>query len=483
VKKENIGVLISGGTHRAPLDSEYPKILGSEIWPKHREKIAVHSCTENLVTIGDLDGMPVEIDRVAFESEILIPLSDLDYHYFAGVAGGPKQICPGICGEKVITDEHLRMFGELGFADNVDTGVVDGNPVFSRKIEIVRLILQRLSEKGTLVYSILSVVQPEGRLVQISGGDIFETHKQDRLILDKVIGWVRAVDGVDFTIHKGETFGLVGESGCGKTTTSKLILLLEKPTAGTVLFEGKDIFSLNGDGLQEYRRSVQAIFQDPTSSLNPRMRVADIVSEPIVAQARQPKNEVRQRLEEAIQDVGLSLRNLSLYPHEFSGGQRQRIAIARALAPRPKCIILDEPVSALDVSIRAQILNLLRELQDRFGFSYLMISHDLAAVKYMSTRIGVMYVGKLVEIAGSKELYSKPLHPYTQALLSAALPHHPDAQRKEIVLPGEVPSPLDPPPGCRFHRRCDYAKPLCSQAEPGLTEATPDHRVACYLHG
>lgn len=320
-------------------------------------------------------------------------------------------------------------------------------------------------------------------------GKLIETHGLKKhfpvtkgLILDKVIGWIRAVDGIDFTIYKGETFGLVGESGCGKTTTSKLILLLEKPTAGTVLFEGTDIFSLNGDGLQEYRRSVQAIFQDPTSSLNPRMRVADIVSEPIVAQARQPKNEVRQRVEEAIRDVGLSLRSLSLYPHEFSGGQRQRIAIARALALRPKCIILDEPVSALDVSIRAQILNLLRELQDKFGFSYLMISHDLAAVKYMSTRIGVMYVGKLVEIAESKELYSKPLHPYTQGLLSAALPHHPDAQRKEIVLTGEVPSPLDPPPGCRFHRRCQYAKPLCSETEPSLIEVAPKHEVACYLH-
>jgi nickel-dependent lactate racemase len=207
VSEENLRILVSSGTHRAPLENEYPRILGHDIWPRHREKIVVHSCTENLVTIGHLDGVPVEIDGVAFESEILIPLSDLDYHYFAGVAGGPKQICPGICGEKTITDEHLRMFGELGFADNVDTGVVEGNPVFNRKIEIVSLILRRLSEKRTLVYSILSVVHPEGKLVQISGGDIFETHKRDRRILDKV--YVLPIDRkADVTIVSAMSKGL-----------------------------------------------------------------------------------------------------------------------------------------------------------------------------------------------------------------------------------------------------------------------------------
>lgn len=302
------------------------------------------------------------------------------------------------------------------------------------------------------------------------------------LIFAFIKGWIKAVDGLDFTICRGETFGLVGESGCGKTTTSRLILLLEKLTAGCILFKGKDIESLRENHFIDYRRSVQAVFQDPTSALNPRMRVEEIVSEPIVASGRLPRNIIRERVTEVFAEVGLSKASAPLYPHEFSGGQRQRIAIARALAPRPECIILDEPVSALDVSIRSQILNLLKRLQERRGLTYLMIAHDLAAVKHMSTRIGVMYLGKIVEIAESEELYSKPLHPYTQALLSAALPSHPDAQRTEIVLSGEVPSPLNPPPGCRFHPRCPSAKPFCSEAEPSLEEVSPSHKVACYLH-
>ena len=301
------------------------------------------------------------------------------------------------------------------------------------------------------------------------------------VITERVVAWIKAVDGIDFTVRRGETFGLVGESGCGKTTTLKCILLLERPTGGSVLFEGKDVFSLKGDGLKEYRRSLQVVFQDPTSALNPRMRVEEIVSEPIIAQGKVCKNIIKERVVEVLAAVGLSEENASLYPHEFSGGQRQRIAIARALAPHPKCIILDEPVSALDVSIRAQIMNLLKDIQSQLGLTYIVVAHDLAVVKHMSTRIGVMYLGKLVEIADSEELYSKPLHPYTRALLSAALPSHPDAQRKEIMLSGEVPSALNPPPGCRFHPRCQYAKALCSKVEPSLQEKSTGYWVACHL--
>ena len=302
------------------------------------------------------------------------------------------------------------------------------------------------------------------------------------IIRDSVTGWIKAVDGVDFAVHKGEIFGLVGESGCGKTTISRLILLLERPTSGSILFSGRDIGAFRGDSLREYRRSVQVVFQDPASSLDPRTRVADIVGEPMVAMNHMPKKVVEERVAEVLEEVGLSQASASLYPHEFSGGQRQRIAIARALVNRPKCIILDEPVSALDVSIQAQILNLLKDLQSRFDLAYLMIAHDLAAVKYMSRRVGVMYLGKLVEIAESAELYSKPLHPYTQALLSAALPSHPDAPRERIVLPGEVPSPLNPPPGCRFHPRCQYAKPMCNESEPPLKKVGSKREVACFLH-
>ena len=301
-------------------------------------------------------------------------------------------------------------------------------------------------------------------------------------IFEKVKGWIKAVDGIDFAVYEGETFGLVGESGCGKTTMSRMILFLEKPTAGTVLFQGQDIGLLEGSGFKNYRRSMQAIFQDPTSSLNPRQRVGEIVGEPMIAISHPPKIAVKERVAEVLEQVGLPPTSASSYPHEFSGGQRQRIAIARALAPRPRCIVLDEPVSALDVSIRAQTLNLLKDLQQRFQLSFLMIAHDLSAVKYLSTRVGVMYLGKLVETAGSEELYSRPLHPYTQALFSAALPSHPDAQRQEIVLPGEVPSPLNPPTGCRFHPRCQYAKPLCSEEEPRLTEVSRGHQVSCCLH-
>ncbi len=302
------------------------------------------------------------------------------------------------------------------------------------------------------------------------------------LVLAKAVGWVKAVDGVDFFIRRGETFGLVGESGCGKTTTTKLILLLERATEGSVLFDSNDIFTLNGGELTEYRRSVQAIFQDPYSSFNPRMRVGDIISEPLLTTGNFPKDRIEEMVTDCLEQVGLRTTDASLYPHEFSGGQRQRIAIARALSPHPELIVLDEPVSALDVSIRAQIMTLLQDLQGRSGLTYLMIAHDLATVRYMSTRIGVMYLGKLVETGRSEEIFSKPLHPYTMALLSAALPCHPDTPRSEIVLSGEVPSPLNPPAGCRFHPRCFKVIPICSQLEPVLKDVGGDHAVACHLY-
>lgn len=302
------------------------------------------------------------------------------------------------------------------------------------------------------------------------------------IVFMKEVGAIKAVDGISFAIGKGETFGLVGESGCGKTTTARLILLLEGITSGRALFDGKDISQLSGAELKKYRGSVQAVFQDPFSSLSPRMHVGDIIAEPIVVNDILPRSAVKERVAELLKVVGLRSDGAELYPHEFSGGQRQRIAIARALALNPSLIILDEPVSALDVSIRAQIMNLLHDIQQDFGVSYLLIAHDLAVVKHMSNRIGVMYLGKLVEIAESEELHLHPLHPYTQALLSAALPSHPDDQREEIILPGEVPSPLNPPPGCRLHPRCPQAKlPLCAQEEPSLQEVTSGHQVACHI--
>jgi oligopeptide transport system ATP-binding protein len=302
------------------------------------------------------------------------------------------------------------------------------------------------------------------------------------VIFQKPIGWVKAVDGVSYTISAGETLGLVGESGCGKTTTSKLILMLEKPTGGAIIFRGRDIQSIAGDELKTYRRGVQAVFQDPFSSLNPRIRVGDIIAEPLVVNEALPKAQIRERVQELLRLVGLNPAAFNLFPHEFSGGQRQRIAIARALSLNPSLVVLDEPVSALDVSIRAQIMNLLQDLQRQFGLSYLLIAHDLAAVLHLSTNIAVMYLGKIVEFGTSDELRHKPLHPYTQALFSAALPSHPDEQREEIILTGEVPSPLNPPSGCRFHPRCPFAKPVCSEVEPVLRSATNGHQVACHLY-
>jgi oligopeptide/dipeptide ABC transporter ATP-binding protein len=294
-------------------------------------------------------------------------------------------------------------------------------------------------------------------------------------------GTVRAVDGISFTIERGQTLGIVGESGCGKTTTAKLVLGLEVPTGGIMRFEGTDLQELDKAGRRHYRKSVQAVFQDPYASLNPRMRISAIIAEPLVTNEPLSAAEVRERVLNLLDLVGLPARSADLFPHEFSGGQRQRIAIARALALSPRLVVLDEPVSALDVSIRAQILNLLRDLQARLGLSYLFIAHDLAAVAHMSHTIAVMYLGKIVETGKARALARGPKHPYTEALFSAALPSHPDERREEIILTGEVPSPINPPSGCRFHPRCPQAMARCAEQEPDLKNSE-GRLVACHLY-
>ena len=302
------------------------------------------------------------------------------------------------------------------------------------------------------------------------------------ILLSKVTAWLKAVDGVSFDVRRGETLGVVGESGCGKTTTGKMLLMLERPTEGSILFQGQDIFKAGAAERKDYRSSVQAVFQDPWSSLNPRMRVKDIIAEPMVINWRLTRRELRDRVEKLLMDVGLNPYHANLYPHEFSGGQRQRLAIARALSLNPKIIVLDEPVSALDVSIRAQIMNLLKALQDEYHVSYVLIAHNLATVRYMSHRVAVMYLGQIVEFGEVKELFNNPLHPYTKALMSAALPSHPDIQREEIILSGEVPSPLYPPSGCNFHPRCPWVMEQCSRIEPLLETVSEGHQVSCHLY-
>jgi oligopeptide/dipeptide ABC transporter ATP-binding protein len=302
-----------------------------------------------------------------------------------------------------------------------------------------------------------------------------------RGLFSRARGAVQAVDGVSFTIEPGRTLGVVGESGCGKSTTAKLVLKLEEPTAGEIRFDGQPLQGLDAEGIRRYRKSVQAVFQDPFASLNPRMRVGQIIAEPLVTNETLPAVEVRKRVSRLLELVALPERAAVLFPHEFSGGQRQRIAIARALALSPRLVVLDEPVSALDVSIRAQILNLLRDLQRDLGLAYLFIAHDLAAVAHMSHAIAVMYLGKIVEYGPAKTVATDPKHPYTQALFAAALPAHPDETREEIVLTGEVPSPIDPPAGCRFHPRCPRAFGRCSTEAPRLAVAHA-REVACHLY-
>jgi oligopeptide/dipeptide ABC transporter ATP-binding protein len=318
----------------------------------------------------------------------------------------------------------------------------------------------------------------------LEGRDLVKHYPVTKGLLQRTIGWVRAIDGVSFTVERGKTLSLVGESGAGKTTTAKAVLLQEKLTSGSIFFEGQDITKWPQSKLKtDYRPRVQAVQQNPWSSMNPRMRVRDIVAEPLVVNTKQTKQQNRNRVLELLDQVGIAAEGADRYPHEFSGGQRQRIAVARALALNPSLVVLDEPVSALDVSIRAQIMNLLKDLQAKYNLSYLVIAHNLATVRYMSHTVAIMYLGQIVEYGDTEELFNNPLHPYTKALISASmlvLPEDEDRQIKQIILTGEMPSPLNPPLGCRFHTRCSEAQDICSQDIPEKHAVGQQHWVKCH---
>ncbi|MBO8178619.1 MAG: dipeptide ABC transporter ATP-binding protein [Bacillus sp. (in: Bacteria)] len=300
-------------------------------------------------------------------------------------------------------------------------------------------------------------------------------------IFGKTIGHVKAVDGVSFSVKKGETLGIVGESGCGKSTTGRMLMRLIEPTAGEIIFDGKDLMKLSKKDMRATRRDLQMVFQDPFASLNPRHTVEKILEEPLIVHGIGDEKERKKKVRELLEVVGLSSYHAKRYPHQFSGGQRQRIGIARALMTRPKLIIADEPVSALDVSIQSQVLNLMQDLQKEFGLTYIFIAHDLGVVRHISDRVGVMYLGKMVELADSEKLYEKPLHPYTQALLSAVPIPDPEHKRETIVLKGDIPSPANPPKGCAFHARCPFKTEKCEEVVPTFKEVEPGHSVACHL--